>query len=201
MVALVFAVLSYCRAFFLSRHCLGLEVAALRQQLVVFKRKQPRPRLLAVDRAFWVALRRLWPGWASALIIVKPDTGGRRGDMARVRTRPGGATERPARADPWRGVPSATITKSLDPEKRWKATTIGYRGVGRQSRTARGGDGSQPNIERGLSGVFVWFPARAQPAQCTGRTICRNHAQESELGARSRYPGIFGSCSILPPGY
>src|SRR5438270_10467934 len=51
-----------------------MEVAALRQQLVVFKRKQPRPRLRGCDRAFWVALCRLWPGWLNALIIVKPDT-------------------------------------------------------------------------------------------------------------------------------
>jgi hypothetical protein len=51
-----------------------LEVAAIRQQLVVCKRKQPRARLCALDRAFWVALRRFWPGWANALIIVKPDT-------------------------------------------------------------------------------------------------------------------------------
>jgi hypothetical protein len=35
MAALFFAVLAYCRAFFISRHRLGLEVAALRQQLVV----------------------------------------------------------------------------------------------------------------------------------------------------------------------
>ena len=68
------AVLTYCRAFFISRHRLGLEVAALRQQLVVFKRKQPRPRLCGLDRAFWVALRRLWPGWVNTLIIVKPET-------------------------------------------------------------------------------------------------------------------------------
>jgi putative transposase len=74
MAALVFAVLTYCRAFFISRHRLGLEVAALRQQLVVFKRKQPRPHLCRLDRTFWVALRRLWPGWVNVLIIVKPDT-------------------------------------------------------------------------------------------------------------------------------
>ena len=74
MAALFLAVLTYCRAFFVSRHCLGLEVAALRQQLVVFRRKQARPRLCALDRAFWVALHRLWPGWVNALIIVKPDT-------------------------------------------------------------------------------------------------------------------------------
>src|SRR5215468_12231010 len=74
MIALVLAVIAYCRAFLVGRHRLGLEVAALRQQLVVFKRKQPRPRLCYLDRAFWVALRRLWPGWAEALIVVKPDT-------------------------------------------------------------------------------------------------------------------------------
>ena len=59
MIALVFAVIAYCRAFFIGRHRLGMEVAALRQQLVVFKRKQPRPRLCSCDRAFWVALRHL----------------------------------------------------------------------------------------------------------------------------------------------
>ena len=74
MIALVLAVIAYCRAFFIGRHRLGLELAALRQQLVVFKRKQPRPHLCNLDRAFWVAVRRLWPGWANALIIVKPDT-------------------------------------------------------------------------------------------------------------------------------
>ncbi len=74
MIALILAVLAYSRAFFISRHRLGLEVAALRQQLAVFKRKRPRPRLCDLDRAFWVALRRLWPAWANALILVKPDT-------------------------------------------------------------------------------------------------------------------------------
>jgi hypothetical protein len=74
MIALVLAVIFYCRAFFIGRHRLGLEVAALRQQLVAFQRKQPRPQLCHLDRALWVAFRRLWPGWANALIIVKPDT-------------------------------------------------------------------------------------------------------------------------------
>lgn len=36
MIALALAVLTYCRAFFIGRHRLGLEVAALRQQLVAF---------------------------------------------------------------------------------------------------------------------------------------------------------------------
>ena len=74
MIALVLAVNTYLRAFFISRHRLGLEAAALRQQLAVFKRKQSRARLPSFDRFFWSALRRSWTGWASALIIVKADT-------------------------------------------------------------------------------------------------------------------------------
>src|ERR1035441_2561960 len=106
---------------------------------------------------------------------------------------PGGATARPAWANPSRGLSSETITESLDPERRWKATTIGNRGTGRQSRTVRGRDGPQPDLGRGLSGFFVWIPARAEPARCAGRALRRNHTQEGELGARLGYPGIFRS--------
>lgn len=46
----------------------------LRHQLVVFKRKRPRPRLCS-DAAFGRRLRRLWPGSVNALIMImmKPD--------------------------------------------------------------------------------------------------------------------------------
>jgi putative transposase len=74
MIALVVAVLTYFRAFFVTRHRLGLEVAALRQQLVVFKRKQSRPCVQRLDRLFWVVLRRFWSGWAGPLIMVNSDT-------------------------------------------------------------------------------------------------------------------------------
>lgn len=74
MVALILAVVTYFRAFFLPRHRLGLEAAALRQQLTVLKRKQPRPRLRHLDRLFWMALRRCWPDWANALFVVQADT-------------------------------------------------------------------------------------------------------------------------------
>ena len=53
---------------------IGLEIAALRQQLVVFKRKRPLPLLRNLDRLFWVALRKWWTGWASALMIVRTET-------------------------------------------------------------------------------------------------------------------------------
>ena len=45
---------------FRTRRSLMLENLALRQQLAVLKRKQPRPRLGALDKLFWVVARRLW---------------------------------------------------------------------------------------------------------------------------------------------
>jgi hypothetical protein len=73
MGTLALAVIVYVRAFVVPRHKLALEAAALRQQLVAFKRKQARPKLHRLDRVFWITLRQLWSGWAGALIIVKPE--------------------------------------------------------------------------------------------------------------------------------
>ncbi|HZA39155.1 MAG TPA: hypothetical protein VFA00_00865 [Actinomycetota bacterium] len=53
---------------------LAIENLALRQQLAVYKRTAPRPRLHTMDRLFWVGLARVWTGWRQALIIVSPDT-------------------------------------------------------------------------------------------------------------------------------
>ena len=57
-----------------SRKSLLIENLVLRQQLVVFKRKHSRPRLAAIDKLFWVALRRFWSSWKKDLIVVTPDT-------------------------------------------------------------------------------------------------------------------------------
>jgi putative transposase len=57
-----------------SRRDLLLENLALRQQLEVLARRNPQLRLAQSDRLFWVALRRLWPGWRRALILVQPET-------------------------------------------------------------------------------------------------------------------------------
>jgi putative transposase len=53
---------------------LALENLALRQQLAVFKRRHPRPKLQPTDRLFWVWLSKVWTDWQGALIIVKPET-------------------------------------------------------------------------------------------------------------------------------
>ena len=62
------------RAMFRTREDLLIENLALRQQVAALKKERPRPILDDVDRAFWVALRASWPGWASRLVIVNPDT-------------------------------------------------------------------------------------------------------------------------------
>jgi putative transposase len=59
---------------FRTRRGLWLQNLALRQQLVVLKRKRPRPRLTAFDKLFWVIARKYWPRWKQALIVVRSET-------------------------------------------------------------------------------------------------------------------------------
>jgi len=57
-----------------TQRSLVLENLVLRQQLVVLKRKHPKPRLGPLDKLFWLGARRFWPQWKEALVIVLPDT-------------------------------------------------------------------------------------------------------------------------------
>jgi putative transposase len=59
---------------FCARRKLVLENLVLRQQLTVFKRRHPRPRLTLLDKLFWVAARQIWWDWKQFLIIVLPET-------------------------------------------------------------------------------------------------------------------------------
>ena len=74
MIDFFVALLCGLRVFFRSRVNTALEVIALRQQLAVFKRTQPRPALNSTDRIFWIVLCRLWRGWKNVVLIVKPET-------------------------------------------------------------------------------------------------------------------------------
>jgi putative transposase len=74
MIPFFIGLLTFLNVFFSSRYSLGLEIVALRQQLGVLKRKHTRPRLRLRDRVFWILLRRYWPGWSGALVIVRPET-------------------------------------------------------------------------------------------------------------------------------
>jgi putative transposase len=59
-----------------SQAVVQAEIIALRHQLTVLQRSQKPRRLILnrIDRYLWVWLSRLWSGWRSALIIVKPET-------------------------------------------------------------------------------------------------------------------------------
>ena len=59
---------------FRSHHGLLLENLALRQQLVVLKRRHPRPKLDLFDKLFWLLVRRCWSSWKQALLVVTPET-------------------------------------------------------------------------------------------------------------------------------
>ena len=59
-------------ALFRSRKEQAIVELALRQQLAVYAQKRPRPKLSPLDRAFWVALSRLWPRWKNYLVVVQP---------------------------------------------------------------------------------------------------------------------------------
>src|SRR5271170_5412572 len=59
---------------FRSRRDLLLENLALRQQFAILARRNPQTRLAQSDRLFWLALRRLWPGWRQTLVLVQPET-------------------------------------------------------------------------------------------------------------------------------
>ena len=74
MLHLLYALLAAARSSLRSQRELALENLALRQQLAALKLSGKRPRLTNADRAFWVALSRLWTGCQQALVLVKPET-------------------------------------------------------------------------------------------------------------------------------
>jgi hypothetical protein len=55
---------------FRSRQSLLVENLALRQQLSVFKRRNRRRKLVALDKLFWVMARRFWSDWKKSLLVV-----------------------------------------------------------------------------------------------------------------------------------
>jgi len=66
--------MSLVRTMCSSKADLAFEVLALRQQLAVYKRKNPRPHIDPLDKLFWSVLKDQFAGWIGALVIVKPET-------------------------------------------------------------------------------------------------------------------------------
>ena len=75
MMSVLLSLLLTLRTWARSRAALQLEVLALRHQLQVLQRSRPRRlRLAKADRWLWTLLVRIWAGWRTALVIVKPET-------------------------------------------------------------------------------------------------------------------------------
>jgi transposase InsO family protein len=74
LLALLVATLRSVPALFRSPQEQAIVELALRQQLAIYAHKQRRPQLSPIDRAFWVALSRLWPRWRTVLVVVQPGT-------------------------------------------------------------------------------------------------------------------------------
>ena len=75
MRSVIVSLLFTLRASLRDRAALQLEILALRHQLQVLERTRPRRvRLSRSDRLLWVWLSRVWRGWRSAVVSVKPET-------------------------------------------------------------------------------------------------------------------------------
>ncbi len=57
-----------------TRGDLAFENLALRQQIAILKRINPRRRLTDRDRLFWVWMSKVWDDWAEVLLLVRPET-------------------------------------------------------------------------------------------------------------------------------
>jgi putative transposase len=71
---MVAALLRHLLSWLRPTHHLALDVLALRHQLTILKRQTHKPKLRPGDRLIWIALKRFWPGWKSALMIFRPET-------------------------------------------------------------------------------------------------------------------------------
>jgi hypothetical protein len=69
VLSLWISVFQSAAALFRSRRDQAIIELALRQQLAIYSRCHRRARIVPIDRAFWVALSRLWPHWKSVATI------------------------------------------------------------------------------------------------------------------------------------
>ena len=74
MKSIILLAFQFCWSLFKSRKSLLLENLMLRQQLIIYMRKNKRPKLENIDRIILVWISRVFSKWKSVLIIVKPPT-------------------------------------------------------------------------------------------------------------------------------
>ena len=139
-----------------------LEKLALRQQHVAMKRANNRPCLPDRDRLLWMALRRIWTNWRTALILVRPETvvGWHRAWLRRRWTRR--STPRPNGRPPVTREIRALVREMATANPLWGAPRIHG-----ELRTLRV-DVSERTVSRLLTGV-------TRPPSQTGHTFLTNH--------------------------
>ena len=71
---MLYLILNYLRDLLRPRRDLLLENLALRQQINVLRRGNPKPAFRLLDRLFWIVLMRTWEGWRRPLALVQPET-------------------------------------------------------------------------------------------------------------------------------
>ncbi len=74
MKSLVLLLFEFFRLLFKSNQGLIIENLLLKQQIIILKRRNKRPKLKNIDRIILVWISKLWNDWKSAIIIVKPKT-------------------------------------------------------------------------------------------------------------------------------
>jgi len=96
------------------RSDLLLENLALRQQINVLRRDNPKPALRLRDRLFWIVLMWTWAGWRRPLALVQPATViGWHRKAWRVWWRRKSRPKEPGRPLSLRNIPSALQSNEL----------------------------------------------------------------------------------------
>jgi len=165
MMSVLLSLLLTLRGSARSRGTPQLEVLALRHQLQVLQRTRPRRLQLAkADRWLWVWLSRIWAGWRTALVIVKPETviaWHRRGFRLFWTWKSRRRTGRPT-------VPRhvrALIRTMSEANPLWGAPRIH-------------GELLKLGIEVGQASVAKYMVRRQQPPSQTWRSFLRNHMSQ-----------------------
>jgi putative transposase len=144
---------------------LALENLALHQQLAVYKRTVPRPKLRTTDRLFWVALARVWRGWRQPLVIVTPDTI-LRWQRRRFREHWTKLSGRPTRGRPPVNLEiTALVTRMAAANPLWGAPRIH-------------GELRKLGIDVAERTVSRLMPKRRSPPSQTWRTFLTNHVRD-----------------------
>lgn len=147
------------RARLAERRDLAFDIAALRQQVAMYERRD-RSRSGTFQnggRLFWCVLSRIWPRWREALIVIQPET------VLRWRRRPwwrqlrAGRGGRPGR--PGINVDAQQLIRRMASENvLWGSRRI----VG--ERKALGFDVSHSSVRRSVADLQCPRPAQRWPA-------------------------------------